>query len=88
MYVYVENRGGQKHTERRPVLHIVPQQVPRADGGELGESLEEAFGLRAFPDSRGADDARGSLEAHGWLSLSPYLGRWREEMNMNIYTGL
>ena len=66
-----------RQTKRRPVLHIVPQQIPRADGGELREALEESFGLRALPDSWGADqdDARCFPEAHGFLCLSPSLYR-------------
>ena len=42
-------------TERGPLFDIVSEEIARADGGELRESLQQSLRLRAFPHARRAD---------------------------------
>ena len=60
------------NAERSPILDIMPQQVARRDGSQLGEAAEEPLGLCAFSYSRspGENNASRFSEAHSTLSPS------------------
>ena len=47
--IEIENEGS--NTERGLILDVVTQQIPRADCGELGESLKKSFGLCSLPNT-------------------------------------
>lgn len=53
-------------TERCPLLHIMPKQIPGADRGQLRKLLDKPLRLSALPDSRRPhkDDSSGFSEAH------------------------
>ena len=60
-------RRGMGLTQGRFVANGIAQKIPRAYGGQLGETFHESLGLCAFANARRTDedDASGAFELLG-----------------------